>query len=113
MSLEFTGFQIGPISDLKTEDQFGWVPIQIFFSDSETKTGPSVTFEIAVQYERSWTVDHIRQAAFERAQALLAETTRLFAQHGLEGLQQLHDEHGAAEAQLGSLLPSSNDPDGI
>ena len=103
--MEFQDFQINSISDLMTEDKFGWVSISISFTDQETNAHPSIELKVPIKYDRGSTVDEVRGLAIEKARLVLAAATGLLAEHGLVGLQRLHDEFEAERTSaVGPLL---------
>ena len=109
--MEFNGFTIDSIGDLITEDRFGWVSVNISFTDAETNACPFVEIRVPIQYQRDWTLNQVREAAFQKAKQVLAAINVLLAQRDLEGLQQLADDLKEKRArEVGEFL-SSEPPD--
>ena len=86
------GFAIRKIGDLITKDRFGWVELQIDFQLKSYDVRPQVKVGIPVKYERGWTIEQVRDAAFSLAREALTQTTQLFTQHSLAELQALDDK---------------------
>lgn len=98
MALEFRHFDIEPIGNLLTVDTtFGWVPVILGFYDSDSDTHPTMEINVAIQYERDWTIDKVRAATLDKAKSLVSAVSEIYEQHDLEGLQQLQDERAAVE----------------
>ena len=87
MPFQFDGFAVQSVGDILTEDRFGWVPISLHLTDSETNAHPSIEIQIPIPYDRNSSLSDIRQSAFNKARAVLAEAIALFDANGLDGLQ--------------------------
>ena len=102
--MKFEDLQIESISDLMTEDQFGWVNVSISFTEQELNAHPSINIRVPIKYDRGWTLDEVRAVAVERASRVLAAATDLFDGHNLTELQRLHDEFEAEQASVAGPL---------
>ncbi len=96
--MKFEDFQIDSISDLMTEDRFGWVSVSITFADQETNAHASIQLEVPIKYDRGSTLDEVRGSAVEKARQALAAANDLLAANDLAELQRLHDEFEASLA---------------
>lgn len=105
--MEFESFQVGPIGDLIRAggEPFAWVTVGITLPQDETGAYPDIEIKVPIRYGRDWSVDRIQQVTFEKAKKSIEQALRLFAQHGLEGLQRHNDERMTTEAtQVGEFL---------
>ena len=91
--MEFIEFKIGAIDNLETDDQFGWVPVYLKFRHPHFEAYPTISINVPVQYDRSWTIAKVRSMAFETAHAVLEDAIALFDERGHqlrpEGLRHL------------------------
>jgi hypothetical protein len=92
MRFEFNAFAIERVGELYSDTNFGWVTVSIYLTDSETNAHPNMQIEVPIPFKHDWTLDQIRQAAFEKAGQALEDASFLFKQYGLDGLQRLQDE---------------------
>lgn len=100
MALEFASFDIGPIGDLQPSvGSFAWVPVYIRFHDTDLDAYPSVEIKVPMKYERSWTIDEVRAAAYEAAKKAIAVTSQLFSNNDMAGMQNLQEEKDRASAE--------------
>ena len=100
-------FAVTRISDLQTTDRFGWVQIKVSFQTGDDDPREGIQIDVPVRYQRSWTIEQIREAAYAEARSLLARTSGMFAQHSLAEFQQLDD---AIEAQHAAELAAIRRP---
>ena len=96
LNMEFVECRLGAIGDLQTEDRFGWVEVVLKFKHPRFEAYPTVSINVPVQYERTWSIEKVRTAAFETAIAALEDVYALINQHGHqlrpEGLPGISDE---------------------
>ena len=88
MALDFHSFGIDRIGPLVTSDRFGWVRVSVGFADSATATKPLLRVGVPIQYEGSWTVEQLHEAAFDKAKELLAAASQMFEKNDLQRLQE-------------------------
>ena len=68
------------------------------WADLRPTARPDVKFNLALAYEQSWTVDQIRQAAYEQIRLLLRSANRLADATPLQELQRRSDALQASAA---------------
>ena len=98
--MEFRSFQISRIGDLLTNDQFGWVAIDMSFSDDATKAYPDVEVKVPIQYTRNQTIDEIHKAAFGKALLVIQQAAKVLSEEGLENLRERSDQAQKSEAYV-------------
>jgi hypothetical protein len=99
MAIEFQNFTVSGVGELIQPELFGWVKLNFYFTDSDTKAFPSIEIGVPIQYDRAQSVDAVQKAAFEKARIVLDRLTAVVAAHDLAELRRLNDEREAAEAK--------------
>jgi hypothetical protein len=105
MQPQFEAMQFTSIGEVikSSEPHFAWVPLSFYFRKDELGTHPHIEIKIAIIYEDSWTMQQIKQAAFEKAQRLLQHTADL-ASLGFDEVSRRTEEHRAEELRQRNRL---------
>jgi hypothetical protein len=90
-ALKLHGFRIDSIGDIFANLGFARAHATLALQHSDVDAQSSIAFDMEIKYEPHWTIDQVRQAAYEQIRLLLRSANHLVDAIPLQELQRASD----------------------